>query len=135
MEIMSRENVSVEDYNKLTMSLSKNSVVMDELVNIQVSTNLSRIMLSGQENMLTRARESVILKQLVNFVPSLITLDLLCAYDISYETSRELLKRATQKLSQHLTAGLFVCLFVCLFVGAEKNDKEKGCSFSLRISF
>ena len=104
---MSRDNVSGEDYDRLTMSLSTNSVAMDELVNILVSTNLSRIMLSGQESMLVRAGESVVLRQLDHFVPSLIILDLLCAYDISYETSRELLKSATQKLSLQHSTGVF----------------------------
>ncbi|KAI6659200.1 Zinc finger FYVE domain-containing protein 26-like [Oopsacas minuta] len=105
IEIMKGETVSSEDYDKLTVYLSKNSVVKDELNNILISTNLSKIMLSGQESMLLRAKESVILRQLVNFVPSLIILDLLCAYDISYETGRELLKNATQKLSIHQNTG------------------------------
>ena len=120
---MSRDNVTSEDFDRLTMSLTKNSVASDELINILVSTNLSRIMLSGDERMLTRSGESVVLRQLVAFVPSLIILDLLCAYDISYEASRDLLKSATQKLCLHKSTGKFVCLllysvclFVCLFV-------------------
>ena len=104
---MSKEIVTSEDFDRITLPLTKNSAVMDDLVNILVSTNLSKIMLSGDERLLLRSSESAILKQLINYVPSLIILDLLCTYDISYETSRELLKNATQKLTSQFKIGEF----------------------------
>ena len=114
LEIMSRDNVSGEDYDRLTMSLSTNSVAMDELVNILVSTNLSRIMLSGQESMLVRAGESVVLRQLDHFVPSLIILDLLCAYRYLLRDEQRTVGRVLHRNCLYNIAR--VCLLVRMLV-------------------